>query len=215
MVRGFPRADHDAAPGRLAPALGSAQRHGLAGDDGCLGAADVHGVGVHDPRHDLFVGVDVWRRDVLVGTDRVDDLGDVAPRESFELALRHPRRVADDAALAAAERNVRDGALPRHPGSERGHFVETDVGVVPDTALRGTERDVVLHAVPREDFDFAAVHLHRTRHGDLTLRARQDAPDAWLQIEDAGGPIELLEHCAKDGPVSGHGSSYGAAWARR
>ena len=212
MVGRLTRADHDAASGRLTPTLGSSQRDGLAGDDGRFGAADVHGIGVHHPGHDLFVRVDVRCGNVLVGSDRVDDFGDVPAGERLELALRHPRRIADDAALAAPKRDVGDSALPRHPRRERRHFVETDVRVVPDASLRGTQRDVVLHAVAGEDFDFAVVHLHGTRHGDLTFGPRQDAPDTRLEIEDACGSIELLEHRTKDGPVSGHGSSYGAAW---
>jgi hypothetical protein len=47
---------------------------------------DVHAVGVHHPGHHLLVGVDVWSGDVLLGTDRVDDFGDVAAGECFELA---------------------------------------------------------------------------------------------------------------------------------
>ena len=101
--------------------------------------------------------------------DRVDDLGDVAARQRFDLALRHLGRVADDAALAAAERNVRDGALPGHPRGQRGHFVERDAGVIADAALGRAERDVVLHAIAGEDLDLAVVHLHRTRHDDLPL----------------------------------------------
>ena len=128
-----------------------------------VGVADVHAVGVHDPRHDLVVGVDVGRRDVLLGTDRVDDLGDVAARQRLELAPRHARGIADDAALAAAERDVRDGALPGHPRRERGHLVERHVRVIADAALRRAERDVVLHAVAGEDLDLAVVHLDRAR----------------------------------------------------
>ena len=134
------RADHHAAAGRLAPAVRAAEHDRLARDDGGLRAADVHGVGVHEPRHDLLVRVDVRRGHVLVGADRVDDLGDVAARQRLELAPRHARRVADDAALAAAERDLRDRALPRHPRGQRRDLVERDVGVVADAALRGPER---------------------------------------------------------------------------
>ena len=204
VLRRFARHDHHAAAGRLAASERPAHLDRLAGDDGRRGVADVHAVGVHDPRHDLVVGVDVGRRDVLLRTDRIDDLGDVAPRQRLELAARHPRRVADDAALAAAERDVRDGALPGHPGRERGHFVEGDVGVVADAALCRTERDVVLHAIAGEDLDLAVVHLHRTRDGDLPLRMREDLPDAGLEVEHAGGDVELLEHRVEDAAVFGH-----------
>ena len=89
MLRRLARHDHHAAAGRLAAAERSAHLDRLAGDDRRRAVADVHRVGVGDPRHDLFVGVDVGRRDVLVGADRVDDLGGVAARQRLELALRH------------------------------------------------------------------------------------------------------------------------------
>src|SRR5262249_5125060 len=144
----------------------------LAGHDRRRGVADVHGVGVHDPRHDLRVGVDVGGRHVLFGADRVDDLGDVTARERFDLALGHLRGIADDAALAAAERDVRDGAFPRHPGRERGDLVERHTRVIAYAALRRAERDVVLHAVAGEDLDRAVVHLYGARDDDLPFRAR-------------------------------------------
>src|SRR5439155_27078315 len=131
-------------------------------------------------------GVDVGRRNVLFRADRVDDLGDVAAGQRFDLALGHLRRVADDPAFATTERNVRDGALPRHPGRERGHFIERHAGVIPDAAFRRAERDVVLHAVPGEDFDLLVVHLDGTGDGDLTLGMGEDFPDAGLEIENAG-----------------------------
>ena len=187
-LRRLARDDHHAAAGRLAAAERAAHLDRLAGDDRRRGVADVHAVGVHDPRHDLVVGVDVGRRHVLLGADRVDDLGDVAARQRFELAARHPRRVADDAALAAAERHVRDGALPRHPRGERRDLVERDVRVIADAALRRAERDVVLHAVAGEDFDLAVVHLDRARHGDLPLRVGEDFPDAGIESR-AGAPL--------------------------
>ena len=50
--------------------------------------ADVHAVGVHHPRHDLIVGVDVGRGHVLLRTDGVDDFRDVPSGERLELAAR-------------------------------------------------------------------------------------------------------------------------------
>src|SRR5919197_846744 len=117
------------------------------------------------------------------------------------VAIMTPRRVADDAALAAAEGDVRDGALPRHPRRERRDFVEIHAGVIADAALRRTERDVVLHAVAGEDFDLAVVHLHRTRNDDLTFGTGEDLPDARFEGEESRGAVELLEHRAEDRTV--------------
>jgi len=83
---GFARDDHDAPSCGFAPPERPAQLQRLPGDDGRGGVADVHAVGVHDPRHDLIVGVDVRRRHVLLRPDRVDDFGDVAPRQRLEFA---------------------------------------------------------------------------------------------------------------------------------
>ena len=187
----------------------------LARDHGRRGVADVHAVGVHDPRHDLIVGVDVGRRHVLLRPDGVDDFGDVTARQRLQLAPRHARRIADDAALAAAERDVRDGAFPRHPRRQRRHFVERHARVISDAALRRAERDVVLDAVPGEDFDLAVVHLDGARHGDLTLGVREDLPDAGLEIEDAGGAVELLEHRAENRPLCRHVSTMPQTSTRR
>ena len=214
-VAGLSRADHDAAPGGLAPPFRPAENDRLARDDGGFGPADVHGVGVHDPRHDLLVRVDVRRGHVLVGADRIDDLRHITAGERLELAARHARGVADHAALAAAERDVGDRALPGHPRGERRHLVERHVGMKADAALRRAERDVVLHAVPGEHLDLTAVHLHRTRHGDLPLGPRQDFPDAGLEVEDARRSVELLEHGTEDRPVCRHGCVLVARARRR
>ena len=204
MFRGLAGHDHHAAAGGFAPAQRAAHLDRLAGHDRGRRIADVHAVGVHHPRHDLIVGVDVGRGHVLVRADRVDDLRDVAPGQRLELAPRHPRRVADDAALAAAERDVRHRAFPRHPGRQRRHLVERDVGVIADAALGRTERDVVLHAVAGEDLDLPVVHLHRARHGDLPLRVRQDFPDAGVEPQQPRRSVEFLEHRVENAAACTH-----------
>ena len=108
---------------------------------------------VEDPGHHRGARADVGRRDVLLGPDLVDDLRGVAARHPLELAERQRLRVADDAALGAAEGEVHQRALPRHPHRERLHLVERDAGVVADAALRRAARDVVRDAPAGEDAD--------------------------------------------------------------
>jgi hypothetical protein len=43
-----------------------------------------------------------------------------------------------------------------------------------------------------------------TRDDDLSFRLGEDAPDAGVEIEDARGAVELLEHRGEDGAVFGH-----------
>ena len=109
----------------------------LAGHDGGHGLAHVHGVGVHHPGHGLLVGVDVGRGNVFFRPDELDQLRGVAAGHALQFALRHLVRIADDAALGAAEGNVDHGALPGHPAGQGAHFVEGDVGRVADAAFRG------------------------------------------------------------------------------
>ena len=91
----------------------------------------------------LRAGADVGRRNVDGRADQVEDLGDVAAGDALELTVGHLQRIARDAALGAAERDVDDGALPGHPGGQRLAVVEIDVGVVADAALAGAARVVV------------------------------------------------------------------------
>ena len=88
-------------------------------------------------------------------------LGGVAAGDALELAGGHLQRIADDAALGAAEREVDHRALPGHPRRERLHFVERDVQVEPDAALGRPARRVVEHAVAGEHLDLAVVHHDR------------------------------------------------------
>ena len=83
--------------------------------------------------------------------------------------------IAGHAAFAAAERQVDDRALPRHPERERRHFVKRHAGMVADAALGRTAREVVLHAIAGVDFELAVVALKRDREDDLARRVREDA----------------------------------------
>ena len=153
--------DEDAATGRLDAAERAAEVQGLAGDDAGRGGAGVHRVRVHHPGHDLAVGVHVGRRDVALRADDDADLAGVAARHALELLLRELLRVAADAALGAAVRQVHRRALDRHPRRQRHHLLERHVGVVANAALARAARQVVLDAIALEVGDAAVVHLDR------------------------------------------------------
>ena len=119
--------NHAAAPGGLPPAARAAQVERLAGHARRHGVAHVHGVGVHDPRHGLLVGVHVGRGDIALRADVVQDFRRVAPRDALQFALGELLRVADDAALGAAEGNVDHRAFPGHLGREAADFVQRHV----------------------------------------------------------------------------------------
>jgi len=123
LLHGLVADDGDAAACGFFASAGAAEVDGLAGDDGVDGLAHVHGVGVHDPGHGLFVGAHVGSGDVFFGADEFDEFGGVAAGHAFEFALRHFFGVADDSAFGSAEGDVDDGALPGHPGGEGANFV--------------------------------------------------------------------------------------------
>ena len=129
---------------------------------------------VHDPAHDLGVGIDVGCGDVTVGPDHRSDGEGVAPRESLELAARESGRVHAHAALRATVRNVHDGALDRHVRRERGDLVGVDALVEPDAALARAARSVVLDSPAGVHLDVARVHAHG--HRDLEDSFGSDDP---------------------------------------
>ena len=78
--------NHHAASRRLAASTRTAHVQRLASHNGGNGLAHVHGVGVHHPRHDLLVRIDVGCGDVLLRADELDELSRVAAGETFQLA---------------------------------------------------------------------------------------------------------------------------------
>ena len=190
VLDGFVGDDHHAAAGGFAASARSAHVQRLAGDDGGDGLPHVHGVGVHHPRHGLFVGVDVGRRNVFLGADELDQLGGVAAGHALQFAARHVLGIADDAALGAAEGNVHYGALPGHPTGQGADFIERDVGRVAHATLGRAARDGVLHAIAGEDFELTVVHHYRDVDDDFAVGLLQHTPQAFVEIELVGGDVE-------------------------
>src|SRR5579859_5480227 len=151
----------------------------------------MHRERVHDPGHGLAVGVYVGRGDVAVVADEDRDLGGEPPRHVLQLVQAQLPRIDDDSALGAAERDVDDRALPRHPHRERLHLVQGDVGVIADAALGRTAVDVVLHSIAREHPDAVVVHAHRERAGELALDLAQHLAEPGLELDDLRGLVEL------------------------
>ncbi len=187
-------ADHEhAAAGRLAAAQRAAQRDRLAGDDAGRRAALVHRIGVHHPRHHLFVGVDVRRRDVLVRSDDDVDFAGIAARHAFELGARQLARVDADAALGAAVRHVDGRVLDRHPGRQRHHLGQRHVLVEAHAALARAARGVVLHAVALEVGDGAVIHLDRHVDHQRALGALQRFDPAGQRAQVGRHAVDLLQ----------------------
>src|SRR5438128_6272734 len=177
----------DAAAGSFAAAARSADIDGFARDHGRHGLAHVHGVGVHDPRHGLFVGVDVGRGHIFFRTDKLEQFGGVAAGHALQFAHGHLVGIADDTTFGATERNVHHGTFPGHPTGQGAHLVKGHVWRVADTTLGRAAGDGVLHAKTSEDRQGPVVHRHRNVHDNLAVGIAQHLPQSLIQVQLVGG----------------------------
>jgi hypothetical protein len=183
--------EDDAVAGRLGAALGAAHAHGLAGDEaGVVPAVDRLEL-VEHPQHVLAGGHDVGGGHVGHGTDVPGELAHPASADLLLLALREVVGVADDAALAAAERDVHHRAFPGHPGGEGADGVERLLRVEADAALRGAAGVVVLHAEAAEDLDPSVVHADGNREAVLPQRPAEQLAGGRVEIQDRRHLVEL------------------------
>jgi len=160
--------DEYATARRIAATQAAAQRNRFARHHAGRHIAADHGVAVHHPRHDLFIRVDVRRRNILVRSDDHADLARVAAGQALQFAARQGLRIDADTALGAAVWHVDRRVLDRHPGRQGHHFRQGHVLVEAHAAFTRAARQVVLHAVAFVVGNGAVIALDR--HVD-----RQDA----------------------------------------
>jgi len=145
----------------------------LSGDD-TRGEAVVGRISIHDPAHDLGVGVDVRRWNVAVGPDHLLDLLDENPGDVVELPITQLRRVTRDAALGAAVRDVHDGGLPGHEIGECGCMILVHGGVIAQAAFEWTSQLIVLHSEADMMLKLSLVVLRYDLHLDDTFGREND-----------------------------------------
>src|SRR5262249_10407366 len=174
-------ADHDASASGFASARGAAELDGLSGDNRGGGLSGMHRECVHDPGHGLLVGAHVGSGDVALWSEPAGKFGRIAARETLEFAAGHFARVADDAALGAAEGNVDDGALPSHPSSQSAYFIQAHVGGETNSAFAGSPDRGMENAIASEDLQRAVVHSHRDVHRNFLVGILQIAINALLE----------------------------------
>jgi len=106
---------------------------------------------------------------------------------------RRTARVDGNAALGAAEWNVDQRALKRHPCGERSDLVAVDGGGEANTALVGPQGVVVLDAVALKDLESTVVHRDREVHDDLVARFGEYASVGLAQVDEVRGSLKLLD----------------------
>ena len=87
LAHRFVTHDHQAAPRRFPASARSTDVERLTRDHGSYRLTHVHGVGIHDPRHGLLVGIHVRSGNVFFRTDELDELRGVATSNFFEFGL--------------------------------------------------------------------------------------------------------------------------------
>ena len=140
----------------------------------------------------LAVGHDVRGGDILDGPDVEGDLADPAPADAFLLAVAEVVRVADDAALAAAEGDVDHGRLPSHPHGQGPNGVDGFVGMEADAALAGTAGIAMLATVTAEHLVASVVHADGNQEMILAERAAEQVPRGLVESQLLGRAVELL-----------------------
>ena len=143
-----------------------------------------HRDGVHDPTHDLGVGVDVGSGDVAVGSDHGTNGKGVAPGESFEFAAREGGGVNAHASLGTAVGDVHHGALDRHVRRQRGDLIGVHALVETDPTLARTTRGVVLNAPAGVHLDVARVHSNWYRDFEDALGGDDPLDHAVVEPEE-------------------------------
>ncbi len=185
----------DAVAGGFGAPERAAAAQGLAGDDAGGVLPDELGVLVHHPAHHLRVGADVRGGDVLARADIAPHLLHPAAAQALLLGDGEGGGVNGHAALAAAQGDIGDGALPGHPHRQGAHGVERLGGVEADAALVGAAGVVVLDAVAEEEPERAIVHAHRELELELAGGPAQDLRHLGVQVELPGDVVELaLRH---------------------
>ncbi len=196
-VEGFHDGQHDAAPGGFATPGDAAQDHRLAGHVAALRGGVAHRMadGVLDVSHVGLVGTHVGRRNIDQRMDMVMGVARKTADHRLFVELGKRGRIADDSALAAAERDADQGAFPGHFHGKRGDVVQRDVRSHADAALAGADRAAVLDDVRLDDVDPAVAQKGR----QLDLRPFRGMPQnveqflVILLLQQRGRVVEVFD----------------------
>src|ERR1700730_17892328 len=182
-LQGLATDDHQSTSRGFSASMGAAQFERFPGDHGRDRMADMHGVGIHDPGHDLLVRVDVRTEDIFFWTQHLHQVRRVASGEPLEFTLGHLVWIANHPAGCAAEGDIYHRAFPGHPTGECPRLVKSYVGAVTQATLGRPTIDGVLHPESGKCLQRSIVHLYRYVHDDLAGGIAQDLPQAVVELE--------------------------------
>ena len=195
LLEGLAHREDHAVAGGLGAAERAAHADRLAGDESREPLPVDRLELVEHPEHVLGARHDVGRGHVADRSHVLRELPYPAAADLLLLAHAQVVRIADDASLAAAERDVDDRALPGHPHRERPHRVDRLHRVEADAALRGAARVVVLDPESPEHLDASVVHLDRDAHVIFAQVVAQELLRRLVEAEELRDPVKLgLRH---------------------
>ncbi len=200
----FTHSVNDAVACGFGPALGAATADRFAGEHARGVLTDKTGIFIHHPAHHLGRGSDIRRRDIVAGTDVLPHGAHPAAADLFLLDSGERGRVADHAALAAAEGDIGNRAFPCHPGGKSPHCIEGLVGGEADAALVGSARVIVLDAESLEDTHRTIVHADGDAKGIFPHGPAQDFAHAGVEVEHFSDLVELFLCQFKGIDIFGH-----------
>ena len=192
MFHGFANGiDHAIAGG-----LGATERAAITEGFACEYAggelADELGIFVHHPAHHLRGGAHIGRGHIVAGTDVLPH--HVHPTTAKAFLLMNGKRggIHNDTTLAAAQGDVGDCALPRHPGSQSTDGVHGLIGCKANAAFVWAAGIVMLNAITLKDTSGAVIHAHRNAEGIFAHRPAQDFRHGGIQFEQFGNVVKLF-----------------------
>ena len=146
------------------------------------------------------IRVHVGGGNIQVGADDLLDTLDEGGGDPVEFRRTQLRRIAVDAALAAAERHVHHRGLPGHQVGQRRRVLLVHVRVVTQSALVRAAGVVVLHPVTEVVQQVAVITLGDQLHLHHPSRGEQDLAHRRRQVQCIGCFLEVvvafLEHHA-------------------
>jgi len=108
--------------------------------------------------------------------------------------MRESVRIAANAALGPAKRNVDDGALPGHPRCQRTNFINIHIGRVAYAALGRAASEIVLDAKAFKDFYAPGIHARRDVDLQLAVGDAHHRIEIGVQIEQLRRAIKARHH---------------------
>ena len=158
----------------------------------------MHGIGVHEPGHDLRIGPHVGPHDVGARANERDHFLHVAAGKCFQFTAGQFVRVDGHPAFRSAVGQADQGTFPTHPNGEGRRFAERKIRRETRAAFGRSDAQVMLDAVALVNLDPAVIVLDGQRHGDRALGLDQALTVLLRDFEVIGQHLELLHGHAED-----------------